>query len=58
MRFERLWKDESGQTLVMAVLSMTLLLGFLALAVDVGVLFHARRNVQLAADGADRKSVV
>jgi hypothetical protein len=52
MRLRRLWKDESGQTLVMAVLSMTLLLGFLALAVDVGVLFHARRNVQLAADGA------
>lgn len=48
----RLWKDESGQALVMATLSMAVLLGFLALAVDVGVLFHARRNVQLAADSA------
>lgn len=52
MRFRRLWNDESGQALVMVTLSMTLLLGFLALAVDVGVLFHARRNVQLAADSA------
>ncbi len=31
---------------------MTVLLGALALAVDVGVLFHARRNMQTAADAA------
>ena len=31
---------------------MAVLMGFLALAVDVGLLFHARRNVQLAADSA------
>jgi hypothetical protein len=52
MRFEPLWKDESGQALVIATLSMAVLMGFLALAVDVGLLFHARRNVQLAADSA------
>jgi Putative Flp pilus-assembly TadE/G-like len=37
---------------VLAVLSMSLLLGFMALAVDVGVLFRAKRNVQIAADAA------
>jgi Flp pilus assembly protein TadG len=42
--------DESGQTLVLAALCMALLLGFLALAVDVGLLFHARRVMQTAAD--------
>jgi Flp pilus assembly protein TadG len=52
MRFERLWKDESGPALVIATLSLAVLMGFLALAVDVGLLFHARRNVQLAADSA------
>jgi len=43
-------KDESGQTLVVAALCMTILLGFVALAVDVGFVFHARRNMQIAAD--------
>jgi len=46
----RLWKDESGQALVMAILFMTMLLAFMALAVDVGILFRARRAVQTAAD--------
>lgn len=44
--------NESGQTLVMAAFCMALLLGFLALAVDVGLLFHARRVVQTATDSA------
>src|ERR1700761_1885634 len=48
----RFWKDESGQAFVMAVLFMTFLLAFMALAVDVGVLFRAKRNVQAAADAA------
>lgn len=48
----RLGKDEDGQALVVAALSITLLLGFLALAVDVGILFRAKRNVQIAADAA------
>ena len=46
----RLWKDESGQAFVLAILSMSLLFGFMALAVDVGILFRARRNIQIAAD--------
>jgi Flp pilus assembly protein TadG len=45
-------KDESGQVLVLSVLSMSLLIGFLALAVDVGTLFRAKRLMQTAADSA------
>jgi Flp pilus assembly protein TadG len=45
-------RDESGQALVLMVFSMTVLLGFLALAVDVGLLFNAKRKVQTAADAA------
>ena len=45
-------RDESGQTLVLAALMGVLLLGFMALALDVGLLFNARRKVQIAADAA------
>lgn len=48
----RLLHDESGQTVILAAFCMAVLLGFLALAVDVGILFHARRTVQTAADSA------
>jgi hypothetical protein len=48
----RFWKDENGQALVMAIMFMTMLLGFMALAVDVGILFRARRVVQTTADAA------
>ncbi|MGO9435463.1 MAG: TadE/TadG family type IV pilus assembly protein [Terracidiphilus sp.] len=48
----RFWRDESGQALVLAILAMSMLLGFMALAVDVGTLFRARRAVQTAADAA------
>ena len=44
--------DECGQVLVLTVLSMTLLLAFLAFAIDVGLLFRAKRNAQIAADAA------
>lgn len=43
---------QSGSVIVVAALSMTLLMGFLALAIDVGLLFRARRNLQIAADAA------
>lgn len=43
-------RDESGQTIILAAFCMTVLLGFLALAVDVGLLFHAKRTIQTAAD--------
>ena len=46
------FRDESGQVLVMTFFCMGVLLGCLGLAVDVGVLFHARRNMQTAADAA------
>lgn len=48
----KLFRDEEGQTLVFSALCMTALLGFLAMAIDVGLLFRARRNLQIAADGA------
>ncbi len=48
----RIREDESGQMLVMTALSLTILLGFVALAVDVGMMFRAQRNMQIAADAA------
>lgn len=45
-------RKDDGQMLVMVALSMAVILGFVALAVDVGVLFRARRNMQIAADSA------
>ena len=46
------FRDESGQVLVMTFFCMGVLLGALGLAVDVGVLLHARRNMQSVADAA------
>jgi Flp pilus assembly protein TadG len=46
----RLRDEESGQMLVLTALCMTVLMGFLAMAIDVGMLFRAKRNVQIAAD--------
>jgi Flp pilus assembly protein TadG len=45
----KLNKGESGQTLIVIALCMTVLLGFIALAVDVGMLFQTWRNMQVAA---------
>lgn len=45
-------RSEEGQTLVLTALCMTALLGFMALALDVGVIFRAKRNLQIAADAA------
>ncbi|MBS1998440.1 MAG: hypothetical protein JSS86_19080, partial [Cyanobacteria bacterium SZAS LIN-2] len=45
-------KNELGQTLVVVALCMTVLLGFAALSVDVGLLFKAKRDMQVAADAA------
>jgi Flp pilus assembly protein TadG len=47
---KRFVKDESGQVLVLTLLSLSLLMAMLALAIDVGVLFRARRVAQTAAD--------
>jgi hypothetical protein len=45
-------EDESGQALVLVALCMTFLLGFMALAIDMGLLFRTHRNAQIAADAA------
>jgi Flp pilus assembly protein TadG len=44
--------DESGQAMVISVLCMTCLLGFAALAADVGIMTRDKRMAQTAADGA------
>lgn len=51
-------KDESGQILVLAALSMTVIFGFMALAIDVGLLFNAKRKLQNAADAAATSAAI
>ena len=46
------FRDESGQTLVLTALCMTILIGCMAVALDVSLLFRAKRKVQIAADAA------
>lgn len=46
------FRDERGQVLALTIFSMTVLIGALGLAIDVGVLFHAKRTMQTAADAA------
>lgn len=48
----RNWRNDSGQVLVITALTMTVLLGFVAFATDVGVLLRDRRIAQSVADGA------
>jgi Flp pilus assembly protein TadG len=43
-------RDERGQAVVLVALCMTVLMGFLGFAVDVGLLFIEKRKVQEAAD--------
>lgn len=43
---------ENGQTLLFAAISLSVLLGFAAMATDVGSLYHQRRIAQAAADSA------
>ena len=49
-RLMRFRQGESGQTLVLAAVCIPLVLGFVAMAVDIGLLFRAKRNLQIAAD--------
>lgn len=44
--------NERGQALILAVLGMAVFLGFVAMAVDVGLLLNERRTLQNAADAA------
>jgi len=48
----RIFREEKGQTLVLTALCGSVLLGFVGLAVDIGVLFHTKRSLQTAADAA------
>lgn len=48
----RVRDNPDGQVLVITALSTMLLLGFLAFAIDIGLLFRAKRNAQIAADAA------
>jgi Flp pilus assembly protein TadG len=52
MKLLRKLKDESGQAMLLTLLCMTCLLGFVGFAADVGTLFYAKRNLQIAADSA------
>ena len=45
-------RDESGQALVVVALVVPVVVGCIALAVDLGVLYHEKRNLQIAADAA------
>ena len=47
-----LWREESGQGLVVATLVMVMILGFAAMTVDVGLFLHERRELQKSADAA------
>jgi len=48
----KIMRNEDGQMLVFTALSMTVLFGFMAIAVDVSLLFRTKRNLQTAADAA------
>lgn len=48
----KLFREERGQTLVLTAICMMVMLGFMALALDVGILFRAKRKMQIAADAA------
>jgi Putative Flp pilus-assembly TadE/G-like len=50
--------EESGQILLITAFCMVSLMGFLALAVDVGVLYHTRWQMQIAADAAATAAAV
>src|ERR1700761_8462203 len=45
-------RDEGGQAVILVALSLVAILGFVGFATDVGVLLHAKRNLQIAADAA------
>jgi hypothetical protein len=45
-------KTEQGQALIVAVLVMAVVLGFTAMAIDIGLMYEERRDMQNAADAA------
>jgi len=51
MTMKRL-KDESGNVLTLTALGLTVLIGMMAVAIDVGMLYRAKRQMQKVADAA------
>jgi Flp pilus assembly protein TadG len=51
-------RDENGQIMILAALSMTVIFGFMALAIDVGMLFNAKRKLQNAVDAAATSAAI
>jgi uncharacterized membrane protein len=45
-------RHDGGQALILMAVAMPVLLGFLAFAIDMGSLYRAKRNLQIAADAA------
>ncbi len=45
-------RREGGQMLILFVLALGVLMGFMAMSIDVGMILHERRSVQNAADAA------
>ncbi|HKD59826.1 MAG TPA: pilus assembly protein TadG-related protein [Terracidiphilus sp.] len=54
----KIMRNEEGQTLLFTALLMAVLMGFMALAIDVGVIFRTQRNMQTAADAAATAAAV
>jgi Flp pilus assembly protein TadG len=48
----KMYSDERGSIAVLAALSLTVLMSFLALAIDVGNLYYTQRQLQTLADSA------
>jgi Flp pilus assembly protein TadG len=51
-------KDERGQIMVLTALSTTVVFGFMAMAIDVGMLFNAKRKLQNAVDAAATSAAI
>ena len=51
-RLSKTLRNEHGQALIITLISFTVLLGFVGLAVDVGYMFYTKRQLQVAADAA------
>ena len=49
---KNLLKDERGNILALLAICMTVLIGFMGMGVDVGMLYRSRQQVQIAADAA------
>jgi uncharacterized membrane protein len=48
----KILREERGSVLILTALSMTMLLSFLALAIDIGNLYYRQRQLQTLADSA------